>query len=280
MFYIKNTQQLVSHGNPEVRKTLLEIIDAAIAKADPYPATRELVQIQCDQLMVGDLKFKLTPPPRIFILGAGKASFPIARALEDLLGDRITDGLVICKYGQQGSLDRSKLCLASHPIPDEAGLKFAKKVLALAGQTRPGDIVFSCITGGSSALMPLPVSGVNIEEKKKVNRLLLTCGANIVEINAVRKHLSQIKGGFLAQQIHPRARLINLTVSDVIGDALDYITCPTVPDTSTFDDARATMAKYDLWEKVPASVRNHLKNGGPHQETPKAGDLAGHMIHN
>ncbi len=280
MPYIKNTQQLLSRGNPEVRKVLLEIIEAAIAKADPYRATKELVQIQDDQLMVGDLKFDLKPQPRIYIIGTGKATFPIARALEDILGDRITDGLVICKYGQQGSLGRSKLYLSSHPIPDESGLKYAKNTLALAGQTRPGDIVLSCITGGSSALMPLPVSEVSLEEKKKVNKLLLTCGANIMEINAVRKHLSQIKGGFLAQRIHPQARLINLTVSDVIGDALDYITCPTVPDTSTFDDARATMTKYDLWEKVPASVRNHLKNGGPHQETPKAGDLADHLIYN
>ncbi len=280
MSYIKNTHQLLSHGNRQIRKTLIEIIDSAIAKADPYRATKELVKIQGDQLMVGDFKFDLNPQPRIYILGTGKATFPIARALEDLLGDRITDGLVICKYGQQGALSRSKLCLASHPIPDEAGLEYAQEALALAGGTRPGDIVFACITGGSSALMPLPVSGVSLEEKKKVNRLLLTCGANIVEINAVRKHLSQIKGGFLAQQIHPQARLINLTVSDVIGDALDYITCPTVPDTSTFDDARATLTKYDLWEKVPVSVRDYLKNGGPHQETPKAADMAHHSIYN
>jgi hydroxypyruvate reductase/glycerate 2-kinase len=118
-----------------------------------------------------------------------------------------------------------------------------------------------------------------LEEKKAVNRLLLTCGANIVEINAVRKHLSQIKGGRLAKAIHPQTELINLTVSDVIGDPLDYITDPTVPDTSTFDDAKATMTKYDLWSKVPSSVSRFLKRADPELETPKEKDLAEYNRH-
>lgn len=126
--------------------------------------------------------------------------------------------------------------------------------------------------------MPYPVEGVTLEEKKLVNRLLLTCSANIIEINAVRKHLSRIKGGWLAKAIHPRAHLINLTVSDVIGDPLDYITCPTVPDTSSFDDARRTLTKYELWEKVPASVSRYLKAGNEALETPK--DLSDHLIDN
>ena len=138
--------------------------------------------------------------------------------------------------------------------------------------------MFACITGGSSALMPYPVDGITLEEKKMVNRLLLTCGANIIEINAVRKHLSRIKGGWLAKAVHPQAHLINLTVSDVIGDPLDYITCPTVPDTSSFDDARRTLTKYELWDKVPASVSRYLKEGGPSRETPK--DLSDHHIDN
>jgi glycerate-2-kinase len=126
--------------------------------------------------------------------------------------------------------------------------------------------------------MPYPVESVTLDEKKQVNKLLLTCGANIIEINAVRKHLSRIKGGWLAKAVHPQAHLINLTVSDVIGDPLDYITCPTVPDTSNFDDARRTLSKYDLWEKVPVSVARYLKEGGPALETPK--DLSDHRIDN
>jgi glycerate-2-kinase len=127
--------------------------------------------------------------------------------------------------------------------------------------------------------MPLPVDGVTLEEKKVVNRLLLTCGANIYEINAVRKHLSQIKGGRLAQAVHPRAQLINLTVSDVTGDELDYITDPTVPDSSFLEDARTTLTKYDLWDRVPASVGKFLIAAGPEHETPKTEDLSDHNLH-
>ena len=278
MTYIKNKKQLLSHGNMKIRKAALDIIEYSLEKADPYIATKNLVSIKNNNLHVGSLTFNLHDHKRIFILGAGKATFPIAKALEEILGDKITDGIVICKYGQEGNLKHSKLCLANHPIPDEAGLKAAKEVITLAKKTRPGDIVFACITGGSSALMPLPVPEVSLEEKKVVNKLLLTCGANIIEINAVRKHLSQIKGGRLAKNIHPEAHLINLTVSDVIGDPLDYITCPTVPDTSTFSDARNAISKYKLWEKLPVSVRNYLKNATSKMETPK--NLSHHQLHN
>jgi len=277
--YIKNRRQLLSHGNIELRKAALEIIEHALAKVDPYSAVYNLVQIENDTLSVGDLQFDLTAGQRIFVLGGGKATYPIAHALEEILGDRITDGVVICKYGQEGKLSRARLYHASHPIPDEAGFEASREALSLAHDTAPGDIVFGCVTGGSSALMPFPVPGVSLEEKKQVNKLLLTCGANIYEINAVRKHLSRIKGGRLAQAVHPKAYLINLTVSDVTGDELDYITDPTVPDTCYFDDARATLNKYHLWEKVPASVSKFLKNAGPEQETPNAADLANHNLH-
>ena len=279
MTYIKNADQLLSHGNIEARKTALEIIEYALTKADPYSATKDLVSVQGNELIVDNLRFNLKKHNRIFLLGAGKATYPIARALEELLGDRIADGVIVCKYGQQGKLSHARLHLASHPIPDESGLEASQKTLDLAKQTQPGDIVFGCVTGGSSALLPLPVQGVTLDDKKAVNQLLLTCGANIIEINAVRKHLSRIKGGRLAQAIHPETYLINLTVSDVIGDPLDYITDPTVPDTSTFDDARSTLTKYDLWAKLPKSVSEFLKSAGPDQETPKESDLAGHNRH-
>ena len=277
--YIRNRNQLLSHGNIELREAALEIIEHALAKADPYSAVTDLIQFENDTLTVGQLHFDLTAGRRIFVLGGGKATYPIAHALEKILGDRISDGVVICKYGQKGRLSRARLYHASHPIPDEAGFEASREALSLAHDTGPGDIVFGCVTGGSSALMPFPVPGVSLEEKKQVNELLLTCGANIYEINAVRKHLSQIKGGRLAQAVHPQANLINLTVSDVTGDELDYITDPTVPDTSYFDDARATLTKYHLWDKVPDSVGQFLKNAGPEQETPKDIDFAGYNLH-
>ena len=279
MGYIQNTSQLLSHGNIAARQASLDIIESAIAAADPYRATHDIVHLHDNMLSVGDLQFVLEPNRRIFVIGAGKATFPIATALEDILYDRITDGVVICKYGQKDTLSRSRQFLASHPLPDEAGFSAAQEALALARQTQPGDIVFGCITGGSSALMPYPVEGITLEEKKVTNQLLLTCGANILEINAVRKHLSRIKAGKLAMAIHPGAHLINLTVSDVIGDALDYITDPSVPDTSTLKDARRTMTKYDLWQKVPVSVAAYLKNAGASDETPKASDFSARDCH-
>jgi hydroxypyruvate reductase/glycerate 2-kinase len=280
MTHIKNTNRLISNGNVSLRRPALDIIEHALSAVDPYAAVRNLVHLDGDKLTVGHLELDRTLSPRIFIIGSGKATYPIAKALEEMLGDRITDGVVICKYGQEGTLERSKLYLADHPIPDEAGLLAAKEALKQARRTQPGDVVFGCITGGSSALMPLPVEGISLDEKKHVNRLLLTCGANIVEINAVRKHLSQIKGGRLAAAMHPEAHLINLTVSDVIGDPLDYITDPTVPDTSTFDDARATLSKYDLWPHLPDSVVGFLRSAGQDQENPKGVDLARHKRNN
>jgi len=276
--YIKNREKLLSHGKVRIRQAALDIIDYALEKADPYIATKNLVSLKNNNLHVGSLTFNLHNHKRIFVLGAGKATFPIVKALEEVLGNRITDGVIICKYGQEGSLKYSKLHFANHPIPDEAGYIAAQEAMTLAKKTRPGDIVFAGITGGSSALMTLPVPEISLEEKKVVNKLLLTCGANIIEINAVRKHLSQIKGGRLAKNIHPEAHLINLTVSDVIGDPLDYITCPTVPDTSTFKDAQNAISKYKLWEKLPTSVRNYLKNATSEMETPK--DLSDHQLHN
>ena len=279
MSYIKNRKQLLSHGSIKLREAALDIIEYALAQADPYRATRNLVRVDGNYLVVGELSYNLAEHKRIFLLGGGKATYPIAGALEDLLGERITDGVVICKYDQEGRLFRARLYHAGHPIPDNAGFEASRQAMALARQIQPSDIVFGCITGGSSALMPLPVDGVTLGEKKEVNRLLLTCGANIYEINAVRKHLSQIKGGRLAQAVHPQAQLINLTVSDVTGDELDYITDPTVPDSSFFEDARKTLTKYDLWDRVPATVAKFLKDAGPEQETPKTEDLAGHNLH-
>ncbi|HEY8463825.1 MAG TPA: glycerate kinase [Bacillota bacterium] len=278
MTYFKNRTELLAHGNIKTREIALSIIDYALTKADPYKAVKELVRLDGDYLKVGENSFKLAKDQRIFLLGAGKATYPIAKALEEILGDRITDGVITCKYGQEGKLTYSRLFWASHPIPDEAGYQASRAMLDLARQIRAGDIVFAGITGGSSALMPYPVAGITLDEKKLVNKLLLSCGANIIEINAVRKHLSQIKGGWLAKNIHPQAHLINLTVSDVIGDPLDYITDPTVPDTSTFDDARRTLTKYELWDKVPHSVKVYLENAKPEQDTPK--DLSDHHIYN
>lgn len=278
MKYIKNEEQLLSHGHQELRRMAIKIVEHALSKADPYVAVKKLIKLHNNTLYIGEQKIDLDKIGKIYLIGAGKATFPIALALEEILSDRIEDGVIICKYGQDGHLKYSRLYHAGHPIPDENGLYATEEVLALARKIEKNDLVFCCITGGSSALMTYPAEGISLPDKQLLNKLLLTCGANIIEINSVRKHLSQIKGGRLAKSIHPQAHLINLTVSDVIGDPLDYITCPTVPDTSTFDEVRNTISKYELWDKLPDSIRNYLKNGNQKNETIKLKDLKDHHI--
>ena len=195
MAYVKNAGQLSGHGNRKTREAALEIIEYALAQSNPYGAPKEIISVQGDLLVVDGLRFDLRKQRRIFVLGAGKATYPIAKALEEILGNSISDGLVVSKYGHQKKLTYVKLYSAGHPIPDESGFEASQKMLDLAKKTQAGDIVFGCITGGSSALLPFSVKGVTLAEKKAVTHLLLTSGANIVEINAVRKHLSQIKGG-------------------------------------------------------------------------------------
>jgi glycerate-2-kinase len=219
-------------------------------------------------LRIGDLSLDLDQYDRIFVVGAGKASGGIGRALGEILGDRIAGGLFVLKYGDEPAMNRADVIHAGHPIPDENSYRGARALLDLASGLNARDLVFAGITGGSSALLCLPVPGVSLQDKQRVNEMLLLSGADIFQINAVRKHLSQVKGGWLAKAILP-ATLINLTVSDVVGDALDYITDPTVPDTSTFEDARRVLDEYDLWDRIPPAPSDYLRHGSSARETPK-----------
>ncbi len=274
--YIRNREDLLSHGSSELRRAALDIAEHALTRVDPYEATRELVSLDGNTLRVGDLTYDLSQRGRIYVLGAGKASLPIARALEDILGERIHDSLVTVKEGQESGTHLINLREASHPLPDERGFQASKNMMRLAQQTVEDDIVFCAITGGSSALAPYPVDGVSIDDKRLVHKLLLESGASIREINAVRKHLSLIKGGRLALAIFP-AEIINLTVSDVTGDPYDYITCPTVPDTSTFDDARRVLDRYRLWERFPPPAAAYLRDATYECENPKG--FGDHRVH-
>jgi glycerate 2-kinase len=266
--YIKNWEALTDHGNTTLREQVVDILDHGLRAADPYRATMELVTLDGDRLHVGDLQFDLKDFERVFVFGTGKATLPIAVALEETLGDRITDGLVVLKHGSQADLKHIQVIYGAHPVPDEEGHRGAQLMYMMASECTKKDLVLAVITGGSSSLLPLPAAGISLEDKKKVNQLLLFSGADITQINTVRKHLSKIKGGWLAKRILP-ATLVNLTVSDVTGDALDYITGPSVADTSTFDDARQVMDEYDLWDKFPSSAARYLRQGGQEQETPK-----------
>lgn len=270
--FIANRDELLAAPEP-MRQIALDLADYALAAADPYAAAKSLISLNGDVLRIGQRGVDLAGR-RIFVIGAGKATFLVAKAIDELLGDRISAGLVICKYGQQGTLDNIEVAHAGHPVPDDASVFGARRTVELLKVVGPGDVVIAAITGGSSALFVSPVPGISLDDKKALNRRLLTCGADIREINAVRKHVSTVKAGRLVADLPVDTTLINLTVSDVIGDALDYITDPTVPDTSTLDDARHTLDKYQLWQEIPGSVASYLRSAGAAEETPKEAALA------
>jgi len=206
----------------------------------------------------------------IYVVGAGKAGASMAKAAERVLGRRITAGLVNVKDGHTAKLRRVELNECGHPVPDSRGVEGAERIAAMASAAQADDLVVCLISGGASALLPAPASPITLAEKQSVTRLLLACGANIHEINAVRKHISRIKGGQLARLAAP-ARVESLLLSDVIGDDLDVIgSGPTAPDASTFADAATILAKYGITERAPASVRERLARAAP--ETPKPGD--------
>jgi glycerate 2-kinase len=271
-----NIAEITNHGNIHLREKAVDILQHVLVATNPYYAAKRLVRLNGDFLSIDDLSLDLHNYEHIYILGAGKATGLIAKALEEILGNRISDGLVILRHGDQTKLSYTRIMFGAHPIPDIHGFEATRSMLEMARRFTKRDLVFAAITGGSSALMPQPVDGVTLQEKQLVNQLLLDCGADIREINAVRKHLSQIKGGWLAKAILP-ATLINLTVSDVIGNPLDYITDPTVEDTSTFEDARRVITHYDLWKDLPPSAAVYLKNSGDLEETPKS--FSGEPIH-
>lgn len=273
---IRNAEALVGHGPRALREAAVDIIECAIRAADPYAATLDLLAVDDGQLQVGEMDYDLQDWDHVYVIGAGKATQPIALALEDVLGERISDGLVILKRGEEQQLRRIRVIEAAHPVPDENSYKGAREMVKLARRAGSRDLVFAAITGGSSALLVWPPDGVPLADIQLMNEILLRCGASIREINAVRKHVSRVKGGRLAEAVFPAA-LINLTVSDVTGDPLDYITGPTVPDTSTYEDAWRTLDRYDLWERLPASVREHLRRGSE-VESPKTFSHAYHSF--
>jgi len=263
-----NITSLLDHGPTRLRRHALDIVEAAIRSADPYLAARRRLQRHGEVLHVDDRAYDLRSYRNVYVLGAGKATQAIALALEELLGDRLQDGVVVLKHGEPSRLNKIRTVYAGHPVPDQGSLQGGLELLELARRAGPGDLVISAVTGGSSALAVAPAGDISLADKQALNELLLACGGTIFEINAVRKHVSRIKGGRLALEVFP-AELICLTVSDVVGDSLDFITDLTVPDTSTYQDAWRTLDKYDLWDKLPAPVRRHLETG-PTTETPKA----------
>jgi glycerate 2-kinase len=246
-----------------LRRHALSIFKASLAAADPGDAVaRELSKDDYSRY------------DNVYVVGAGKAGASMARAAERVLGRRIAAGLLNVKYGHVAKLRRIELHECGHPVPDAAGVAGAGRIAAMVSAAGARDLVICLISGGGSALLPLPADPITLEEKQATTRLLLACGASIHEINAIRKHISRIKGGQLARLAAP-ATVCSLLLSDVVGDDLDVIgSGPTAPDGSSFSQVAAIFAKYGIAAQVPAAVRARIDAGvrGEIDETPKPGD--------
>lgn len=277
---IKNAERLRLNGSTpklrRLREDAIEILEAALEAADPKEAVRNSLSIQDNTLRILGREFDLKAYRRILVIGGGKASGRMAEALECILGDLIDGGVIIIPRGTETDLRlrRVKALGSSHPLPDEEGVKAVGEMLSLLEDVDEETLILALISGGGSALMTYPAEGVSLEELREVTSKLMLAGARINELNAVRKHLSAIKGGRLAAKAQP-ATIVSLIISDVVGDPLDTIASgPTAPDSTTYGDAVEALKRYGLWEEAPPSVKRRLKAGlrGEVDETPKPGD--------
>ena len=256
----------------KMRKQALKIFQAGLRAVDPVEAIIRHVTLNDNVLRIRDRRFNLKDYDRILVVGAGKAVAPMAKAVEDLLGNHISDGVIVVKDEHGLPLNKIKVREASHPVPDARGVEGTEEILSLVETAGKRDLIICLISGGGSALLIAPVHDISLEDKQNTTKLLLACGATIHEFNAVRKHLSRAKGGRLAQMAYP-ATVTSLILSDVVGDDLDVIASgPTVPDSSTFDDAAQILKDFSIWDQLAPAVRNHLAKGasGQIEDTPKS----------
>ncbi|MDR5709302.1 MAG: glycerate kinase [Armatimonadota bacterium] len=267
--------------DPRLRRDAARILRAAVRAVDARETVHRFLGLEGEGLRVGDRTYSLGAYDRVLVIGFGKACTAMAQAVEEVLGDRISGGLVVTKEGHGLPLGRLEVVEAGHPLPDARGEEAARRVLRLAQQATERDLLLCLISGGGSALLPLPAPGLTLEDKVRTTDLLLRNGATIGELNTVRKHLSAIKGGWLARAAYP-ATVVALVLSDVLGDRLDVIASgPLVPDSTTYRDALEILERYGLLEEVPEAVRRHLERGlaGEIPETPKPGDPAFERVH-
>jgi hydroxypyruvate reductase len=251
------------------------VLSAALAAVEPAQAVRRHVVVEHDALLVAGHDYPLTDYRRVVVIGAGKASAPMAAAVEELVGERLpVTGSVTVRYGQSVPTRRVRIRQAGHPMPDLEGVSATREIVAALESATSEDLVVCVISGGGSALLTLPAEGISLADVQHTTDALLRCGATINEINVVRKHLDRVKGGGLARLAVP-ARLVTLVLSDVVGNPLDTIASgPTVPDTSTFADAMHVFDRYALWPALPPPVADRIHAGasGDWPETPKPGD--------
>jgi glycerate 2-kinase len=268
-------------------KRVERILKAALEAVDPQIAVQRRTHRDGNQLLIGQSSYNLEEFEHIWVIGAGKAGAPMAQAVAKILDDRLSGGAIIVKDGYiqtDATAFAKKLHIleASHPVPDQRGLEGARQIRAILENARADDLVICLISGGGSALMVSPPESISLDDLQSLTSALLSCGATIDEINALRKHLDTLKGGGMARLANP-AKVATLILSDVVSGRLDVIASgPTVPDPSTFTNAYQVLERYQLVERIPVAIKDYLQRGiaGEISETPKPGEACFQNIHN
>ncbi len=277
---IRNREELLSHGDVESRRIILDITEKTLAYLDARSRISGIARMEGDVLWVGKRSWDLSKKRNVYLVGAGKACNHMAMAFDSLLGDRLTRGIAIVKIAEESDVfRRTEVYVGGHPLPNEEGLRACREILKIVDQATEDDLFIIVISGGSSALMSCPIDILTLQDEIDTTDVLLKSGANIYEINAVRRHISQMNGGMLAKRIAARgAEIIGFGISDAVGKPAtgdisvpfpNYVGTPMAPDQTTLDDARRVIRDYDVGGRLPKAVVDYIMNAGPEGETPK-----------
>lgn len=278
---IKNRKSLESTGSVESRNIVLEITEKTLHKLNAYHRIKSICTREGSLLKIGEKQWDLSKKRHVYLLGAGKACNHMAMAIDEILGDYLTKGIAIVKIAEDTDVFRhTDVYVGGHPLPNETGYQACQEIIKLVDQATPDDLFIVVISGGSSALMSCPIDGISLQDEIDTTDVMLKSGANIFEINAIRRHISKLNGGMLAKRIQERgAELIGFGISDAVGSPATgdisvpykkYRGTPMGPDQTTLQDALDAIRNYDVADRLPASVVNYLMNVGPEGETPKA----------
>jgi len=277
---IRNYDALVSHGDQQSREIVLAIAEATLQRLDSYKRIKSIAHVEGDVLHIGTKSWDLSRKRNVYLVGSGKACNAMALAFDEILGERLTKGIVIVKIAEETDVfNKTEVIVGGHPLPNEQGYLASMKILDLVDRSGPEDLFIGVISGGSSALMSCPIDGISLQDEIDATDVLLKSGAGIYEINAIRRHISQMNGGMLAKRIQSvGAEFIGLGISDAVGNPptgdigvpyKKYASTPIGPDKTTLDDARRVISDYDLANKLPKTIVDYLMNVGPEGETPK-----------
>ena len=277
---IRNYEELLSHGDVKSRKIVLDITEKTLERLDASLRIKSIMSMEGSCLHIGTKTWDLSKKRHVYLLGAGKACNHMAMAVDEILGDYLTKGIVIVKVPEETDVfHHTDVYVGGHPLPNQEGYRACQKILELVDQAGPEDLFLVVISGGSSALMSCPIEGITLEDEIQTTDVMLKSGANIYEINAIRRHISAMNGGMLAKRIQSvGAELIGFGISDAVGTPATgniglpyehYASTPMGPDKTTLEDARRVIKDYHVADRLPKRVVEYLMQAGPECETPK-----------